>query len=1747
MQNYNIDSTYRLLQNNLINYLKTNYFGKNDELRHICSEQFFQEGVLCQHPFIEANPAYVSVLNGIEKSSILTFEKTILESMLKNDLGVRDTPYVHQLQALEEFHKGNDLFVATGTGSGKTECFMWPIATQLVHESISNPNSWQQRGVRVLILYPMNALVADQVGRLRKMMGDQEGRFHAVCRELGNNGRFPQFGMYTGRTPYYGANDHKQNEELSKTLLKDLINISEESRAALKSINKMPAKRDLARFVQQLKDDIHYTDSEDAELITRQEMLLNCPDILITNYSMLQYMLIRSTEQPIWDSTIAWLNQSSDNKILFVIDEAHMYKGAAGGEVALLIRRFMHKLGIGRDRLRFIMTSASIPKDDTEAVAKFACSLSAQQITKNRFQIIIGTEEHIETEKCRTHRAENIVKFYSPDYRSDKDALMNVCVALDFDMADCDFDDEESLAKALGRNLANCRPVMEIAKKCRGNATAFSELAKTAYPEDSEADAEKATSILLFLAVMAKNEKGIPFLPVRLHMFFRGIDGLFACVNPRCPDYKDSIKLGKIYTQHRNTCFCGGKVYEVVNDRTCGALFLKGYYHNDDVSCIWNEIGISDPNSFSSIALYIPLDGENVNMRNRQKAWLNSKTGRIFEGDRYANTPGFIKVIYSTGKATPEQNILRSFLTCPHCSKQKLRLTDFATKGDEPFFHIVSEQFHSQLPVITEESELRKNPNAGRKVLLFSDSRQTAATLARDLTRSADDEAMKKVLPLASVKLEKWADENNEDAALSYLYTVILEYGVESSFRLFYGEDKEHFKTDIDRFKSKAGKYVRKKKPIDYGKLTDRQFKIIPELYSKQLFLQLCSNFRSLTDIGISWIEPVSSELDESMDELYDRKVPITEEQFIAFFSAWANEILTDSYSLDNTVPDSVRESITYDRFGLSEDKVIATKFIKLLENNGFTKKHISEIEKVLSNGYLSPNDENKLYLNTSMISLKTDPSHKWYKCEHCGGIFPFTLFGICARCCKGTPRLMSDADFEGIDFWRKPILDSLSGNTENLTGINTEEHTAQLSHKDQRQEMWSTTEDFENRFQNVYTDKSKDPVDILSCTTTMEVGIDIGSLTAVGLKNIPPMRENYQQRAGRAGRRSSAISTIVTYTGNGPHDSYYFHNPAAIISGNPRSPWIDTNNGKLISRHIAVVCVTELLEKLGCRINELSIDNFFADFYGKFLDKLNGWTLPEQNKAAVLPCADRFDIIEFKCGIINGIERIKKNFEDFPENYKSEKDDYETVLDVFLRKGIFPTYSFPRNVVGFAIEKNGGSAIDQQPDRGLDIAISEYAPGRTIVVNKKTYKSGGIYSFYSKFRSGNWNTPAKPYFESSQYYKPVYICENETCGWFGTDKPINMKCPFCHDNRISEKNMVVPWGFAPRGGRNTSEARVTTDYSYAELPCYSLTPKNEDMITSEKYSNLRYTRQFNQPLIMLNTGVHKDGFIVCKLCGAAVLNNGKEDLSKLPRPYFHPYEKPQRKCSHSENDIMYLGDSFITDIALMEIKIDSQIINTYDRRLWLNSATLTLSEAVLLAAGRVLDIEYSELKSGYRLRNGQDCVYADIYLYDGLSSGAGYSSGVLKKIDKLLDETEKVLSECPSNCEDACHECLCNYHNQRTQHLLNRHYALQLLNWCRYGKLTEPLTVDQQMDELSALSEWIQLDGKYKISYNNNSISICKGEIVKSLFVFPAMWNSQQCDQSENTILIPDILLKKALPESLNIIENAFDDESCL
>ena len=326
MDKYGISSTHKAIKDKLLNYINTVYLGKNDALRIACENMLIEQGVLYQEPYIEANHAYLAVKDGIANAVLPDDVKLILKRMADKRLGVFSSPYKHQLDALEAFYCGRDLFVATGTGSGKTECFMWPMVSKLVREQMRSPETWAERGVRAIMLYPMNALVSDQLGRLRRMIGNGEDGFHSLIDELAPGSRVPQFGMYTGRTPYPGIPDMQQNIGLAETMDKDILQQPDDVKDKLKELGKYPSKKDLSAFIDRLNNnEAVLTDPADAELITRHEMHQNCPDILITNYSMLEYMLMRPIEKAIWDRTKEWLNSNPTNKLLFIIDEAHMY------------------------------------------------------------------------------------------------------------------------------------------------------------------------------------------------------------------------------------------------------------------------------------------------------------------------------------------------------------------------------------------------------------------------------------------------------------------------------------------------------------------------------------------------------------------------------------------------------------------------------------------------------------------------------------------------------------------------------------------------------------------------------------------------------------------------------------------------------------------------------------------------------------------------------------------------------------------------------------------------------------------------------------------------------------------------------------------------------------------------------------------------------------------------------------------------------------------------------------------------------------------------------------------------------------------------------------------------------------------------------------------------------------------------------------------------------------------------------
>ena len=368
------------IQIRLRRYIEAQYNIRDEGLlkeRQILLEE---PGCIAQNPYLEVTPSYAMAEGGFEALEGVPDVVTKLLSELSNwspGVGVFP-PYAHQAQALEGYFQepGADLVVATGTGSGKTETFLYNILGKLASEAATSPESFKLRGVRALLLYPMNALVSDQTSRLRRFLGDE--RLAAMFLERWK--RIPQFGMYTSRTPYPGRrNGTKDKRHLGSVLdyylklqgsadkkQQDLVrNLKDRGRWPAKDLEGFYAEHLQApdvyggqgpragrQFTRRNWDQRLLTQPGDRELLTRHEMQLSAPDLLITNYSMLEYMLLRPIERSIFEQTAAWLKANDKNQLLLVLDEAHMYRGVAGAEVGFLIRRLMSRLKFHGDAIR---------------------------------------------------------------------------------------------------------------------------------------------------------------------------------------------------------------------------------------------------------------------------------------------------------------------------------------------------------------------------------------------------------------------------------------------------------------------------------------------------------------------------------------------------------------------------------------------------------------------------------------------------------------------------------------------------------------------------------------------------------------------------------------------------------------------------------------------------------------------------------------------------------------------------------------------------------------------------------------------------------------------------------------------------------------------------------------------------------------------------------------------------------------------------------------------------------------------------------------------------------------------------------------------------------------------------------------------------------------------------------------------------------------------------------------------------
>lgn len=1744
MSELSIKTTHLRLKNKLKDYIIAQYFANNSLLLEVVDKLLDNQSIIAQEPYIEVGKNYKTVPNGFKNADISSIIKEYLEYLRINNLGVFNEPFVHQVKAVENFYKDKDLLITTGTGSGKTECFLWNMFTKLIYEA-NNSKSWQFEGIRFLMLYPMNALVSDQLTRIRQVVGND--KFNNII----SPNRRVRFGMYTGRTDYHGKNDPKKDYTLANLIRKTYLSNNTYT-DELKKINRIPSK-DLESFCNNLKLGYQKTGSNDAELFTRYEMQSICPDILITNYSMLEYMLMRPIEQVIWKKTKNWLESSKDNKLTIILDEAHMYKGSAGGEVSLLIRRLLNKLNITRDKVQFILTTASMPKNKENDINKFICSISCQSYDKNNFVIIKEEYNELSNNSKGTPTDLNILtsidydKLYSLNINDKLSQLNKLAQSYNWDN---NFN-EDNLYSWLYDKLIDYPPMQELIKNFGGKGTAFSTISRAIFPNKDIILSERAMETLLALGTLAKSNERKVLIPSKLHLFFRGLDGIFTCLNPRCKKSisKDGITLGFIDEHLHFQCpYCNSRMFELINDRRCGTLFVKAFVSNNNEypKILWQEKS-SISYDINEVNLWIVPDNYIIKYSKRRKknenmiGYLNFKTGNLFNDDKYMNNSDCIRVLI------PYNN---TFSTCPNCERSKTRLTPFKTLGNEPFSNLITEQFQAQ-PKLDDTLK-----NEGKKVLLFSDSRQKASTLAKDITIISDTNASKQVLFYAIKELEKIHGKGN--VKLDYLYTAFLYIITKNNLNFYYGNEKDNFLEDIHKF----AKYLETKQKRN-RRLTFTDFPVdeIPELFYQYVLKNISDNYHAFQNLCLAELVLLNI-YDESNEWLSDiiynlqDKTNMEESNLLDILNSLIQYYSVNDIAIFPTLHDDVRASILpFERggFGLEMNKdgciKLPTHIEKVLKEH-CTTEQINSIRETfgmfLSVSKSNETTHNRKYLSPKYLTIRTNEGSIWYHCNKCCGNSTYKLYDSCIHCgSKKDLIMLDDKTLSRYDFWRKPILNISETEIKNLT---IEEHTAQLSHNNKEKDnIWATTEEYEMRFRNININDKEPPIDILSCTTTMEVGIDIGSLVAVGLRNVPPMRENYQQRAGRAGRKGSAISTIVTYTENGPHDAWYYKNPSLIISGEPRTPWIDVNNDILIKRHINMILLQEYCLKTGKDIDgiiitELSDENLNSPlYYKKFLSWISNQLPFDMKKTDILiPDSYSFNYITYLDYIKNSISILVNDIQDNPEKYdkyiedNSSKLNKKYLIDVFFTNGFLPTYSFPRNIVNFWIEDRYGRVI-QSPERSLDIALSEYAPGKIVVVNKKSYISGGLYNHYTKFKYRD--KQAQFWLNMKEYKKIVYYCENPLCNWFGIDN-FNNKCPLCN-KQLSKQQMIKPWGFTARDGIEIPETRQVFEYSNVEKPSYSTFPKDlSNMI--EINSKLRIEQRSEQELTLLNRGSNCKGFYLCNKCGAIEpvymfdFNNEKD----RKRPYVLPYIKNDpKKCNH-ERELTFLGYNFKTDMLVLELTLDRKILNTNgkDISIWLIPAITTFTETLALASSMVLDIDFTEIKSGYRLRNKDNTLYADIYLYDNLSSGAGYACKVKDVINEIFDEMKNILSSC--NCDTSCPKCIRNFWNSNISSYLDRNCGLELLNYIYYNEIKTTISNNEIKKYLESLQKIFNLSF-YDIEVSNNKVTL--NGISKDLIIYPAMLSENFIKNRYNNqiaIYVPDRICKIA-PEKILEIPN--------
>ncbi len=1740
-----------------LRYIKSPFAIRYEDLSREREKMLDRDGFIWREPLIEPVPAYRTcghnfrtMAHGLLDASwsvpaVDEFADFIDCGLFRAGL----EPYRHQREAFEEsVVNGRDVIVTTGTGSGKTECFLLPIVAALVGESVAwgapghhpanwnwwnhstmqgNRRVWQPRfpqrskedgavrlaAVRALLLYPLNALVEDQLLRLREALDSQPARDWLDNHRRGN--RF-YFGRYTGRTPVSGINN-AQNRDKLRTELRDM------ERDARLVVSDPDAKK----FFQAI-------DRDGAEMWSRWDMQDHPPDIFITNYSMLNIMLMRDIESGIFEQTRRWLEADRSHVFHLVVDELHSYRGTPGTEVAYLLRVLLDRLGLApdSDQLRIIASSASL--ESGSAGLQYLEGFFGRD--RHRFHVVGGSTVRPDlTAIAAVQEHASAFRDFGRVVRQAVDNLTTHARALHAVVCAVAQPEGTPTERLLCEVAERTRAAESLRAVCVSPAEdgllprTPSQLAELlfarALPNEECADAVEG--FLTCLTAGSADDETAP-LPLRAHIFFRNVQGVWACTNPQCSEVRGRARpcpVGKLHFQPRLSCDCGSRVLELLTCESCGEVFLGGYRTPDNplTPGVWYlsadhpdleaapEIAFLD-REYSNYAVYWPAEPgrppltpnwqQSYVQRNWTQAGLSPRDGSVELG----RPGGFLYHVPDMHRVNPPtgSDVKQSYpARCPRCDENRIgRRIDTPIRSMRTGFQKIAQ--------VLSDALVREMPHGGqrsnRKLVVFSDSRQDAAKLSagmrrehyRDVLRQslagAITTAGRGAIALANQLAGQVLTPEAARLAEDFRATHPTEAGVLMAAEIPVMASQPASAGFPNLTNAQAAQQIHQRG--DHGPFPIPQF---TEDISACLFAEGMNP--GGFDQEVLWTEPAQKR--GSWRDLYEWNpagqpaqrldsllTPAQRDHLRRIRSSALIEVMDIVFASGRRSLEALRIGLaTTDRIRFpaptplvqeAADGVIqvlgsrrsrlSTHGANALQNiPRYVVNHIHAVARqngedpntletlVLDHleraGVLSPAQVAVLFVERLCLMR---PGKHFYICPQCRQVHLHRAGAICIDCfvpLDGPLPMDNAPNIDDYYFY-------LATKAGNIFRLNCEELTGQTNKSDARTRQ--------RLFQGVCLprpaeERLTDEIDLLSVTTTMEVGVDIGSLLAVMMANMPPMRFNYQQRAGRVGRRGAGLSVALTLCRGRSHDDYYFQRPDRITSERPPQPYVDMRRRAILLR----VLNKEVLRHAFASLN-LFVGDGGHNVHGEFGDATD-WNQmpPNANGGPTVAELVRDWIqqnptaIEHTCDVLltftaMELRNERQSLLDFVRNDLPQKIGevvqpgspftQDSLSERLANAGLLPMFGFPTRTRPLFHEQPHKLPTENGVDRDLDIAISQFAPGAETVKDGIVHTAVGVVDYRS------YGTQVREVANPLGPPVPLGTCRHcQAVDMRPTNGASN--CPVCGHGAPDFRVVQLA---QPRGFRTLFDGGRDFDGVFEWTPRASRAKTDAEQLPMTTCLNFEFWSGEREVCVVNDNGGQLFRFERLAQGETWVTRNAVDQVNRQRTELRLP-TVTVRYANAVLPDDRALGSIRKTDLLVLGLRSLPMSLDLSTLRVEGRAALYSFGFLLRRAAADWLDINELELRVGLRVvQDPQGRIVGQVFLSDSLENGAGYCSqfGNPTEAERLLrfvtDPNGAFLSRyldvshadrCPTSCPD----CLRDYSNMAWHNILDWRMALDV------------------------------------------------------------------------------------------------------